>query len=289
MANSTVERKTDKGLGIKARRLIANIVLWFTCIVCLFWFLLLIVSASRSHSEISRGFSLVPGKYFFENFKNIFTGRYRLVAALRNSFVISASVAVLTTYFSCLTAYAIHAYDFKLKKFIFTFILMIMTIPAQVSTLGFLKMMNDFNMTDNFIPLIVPAIAAPATFFYMKQYMQSSLPLSLVEAARIDGSGEFHTFNKIVLPLMKPAIAVQAIFAFVGSWNNYFVPALLISKDNLKTLPIILAEIRNESFVNLDLGQVYAMILFCILPVVVVYIFLSKNIVQGIALGSVKG
>ncbi len=282
-------KKRNKGLGIKARRLIANIVLWLTCIMCLFWFVLLFMITTRSHSQISTGFSLVPGGHLIENFKNLFTSRYNALAALRNSFIIATATAVLTTYFSCLTAYAIHAYEFKGKNFIFTFILMIMTIPAQVSTLGFVKMINDANMTNNFIPLIVPAIAAPSTFFYMKQYMQSSLPLSLIEAARIDGSGEFHTFNQIVLPLMKPAIAVQAIFAFVGSWNNYFVPALLIDDEKMKTLPMLLAELRAADFTTLDYGMVYAMILFSILPVIVVYIFLSKSIVQGIALGSVKG
>ena len=98
-------------------------------------------------------------------------------------------------------------------------------IPTQVTALGFIRLMRSMNLMDSFIPLIVPAVAAPVTFFYMKQYMESTLPLSLIEAARIDGSGEFRTFNSIVLPLMKPAIAVQAIFGFVSSWNNYFTPA----------------------------------------------------------------
>ena len=111
-----------------------------------------------------------------------------------------------------MTAYAIHAYDFKLKKYIYPFILMIMMIPTQVTALGFIKLVSSMKLEDSFIPLIVPAIAAPVTFFYMKQYMESTLPLSLIEAARIDGSGEFHTFNTIVMPLMKPAIAVQMIF-----------------------------------------------------------------------------
>lgn len=103
-----------------------------------------------------------------------------------------------------MTAYAIHAYDFKLKKFIYPFILMIMMIPTQVTALGFIKLITGMGLMDSFIPLIVPAIASPVTFFYMKQYMESALPLSLIEAARIDGSGEFRTFNSIVLPLMKP-------------------------------------------------------------------------------------
>jgi multiple sugar transport system permease protein len=188
-----------------------------------------------------------------------------------------------------MTAYAIHVYDFKLKKFMFTFILMIMTIPTQVTALGFIQLVGNMGLDDTFIPLIVPSIAAPVVFFYMKQYMESSLPLSLVEAARIDGSGEFRTFNSIVLPLMKPAIAVQAIFTFVSSWNNYFTPALILHSDNKKTLPILIAQLRAADFLKFDMGQVYVTIAFSIFPVIVVYLLLSRFIVQGVAMGSVKG
>ena len=170
-----------------------------------------------------------------------------------------------------------------------TFILAIMTIPTQVTALGFIQLVADMKLEDNFIPLIIPAIAAPATFFYMKQYMESALPLSLVEAARIDGSGEFRTFNSIVLPLMKPAIAVQAIFTFVANWNNYFTPALVLHDDKMKTLPILIAQLRSADFLKFDMGQVYVTIAFSIFPVIIVYLFLSKYIVQGVAMGSVKG
>ena len=166
---------------------------------------------------------------------------------------------------------------------------MIMMVPTQVTALGFIKLVTGMNLLDSFIPLIVPTIASPVTFFYMKQYMESSLPLSLIEAARIDGSGEFRTFNSIVLPLMKPAIAVQAIFSFVSSWNNYFTPALILHSDKKKTLPILIAQLRAADWLKFDMGQVYVMIAFCIFPVIIVYLILSKHIVQGVALGSVKG
>jgi len=119
--------------------------------------------------------------------------------------------------------------------------------------------------------------------------MESTLPLALLEAARIDGSGEFRTFNSIVLPLMKPAIAVQAIFTFVSNWNNYFTPALILSDDNKKTLPILIAQLRSADFLKFDMGQVYMMIAFSIFPVIIVYLILSKHIVAGVAVGAVKG
>ena len=205
-----------------------------------------------------------------------------------NSLFVAVCSAVLCTYFSTMTAYAIHAYDFKLKKFMFTFILMVMMIPTQVTALGFVQQLRDWKLMNSFIPLIVPAIAAPVTFFYMKQYMESNLPLALVEAARIDGSGEFRTFNTIVLPLMKPAISVQAIFTFVSSWNNYFTPALIL-KEGKRTLPILIAELRSADWLKFDMGQVYVTIAFSIFPVILVYLFLSKFIVEGVTAGGVKG
>ncbi len=187
-----------------------------------------------------------------------------------------------------MTAYALHAYDFKLKKFLFTFILMIMMIPTQVTALGFINLVDDLHMMNTFWPLILPSIASPITFFYLKQYMEGALPLSLIEAARIDGSGEFRTFNGIVLPLMKPAIAVQAIFSFVSSWNNYFTPSLVLKDLNMKTLPILIAQLRSADWLKFDMGQVYMMIALSIFPVIIVYLILSKHIVSGIALGAVK-
>ena len=165
---------------------------------------------------------------------------------------------------------------------------MIMMIPSQVTALGFLQLIRNMNLEDNLIPLIIPAIAAPVTFFYMKQYMDSTLSLSLIEAARIDGAGELRIFNSVVLPLMKPAIAVQAIFTFVSSWNNYFTPALILHKDKIKTLPVLIAQLRSADFLKFDMGQVYVFIAFSIFPVIIVYLILSKNIVAGVALGGVK-
>ena len=171
----------------------------------------------------------------------------------------------------------------------FTFILMVMMIPTQVTALGFIQLIGKMGLDDKFTPLIVPAIASPAVFFYMKQYMDSVLPLSLVEAARIDGSGELRTFNSIVVPLMKPAIAVQAIFSFVTSWNNYFTPALVLHTDSKKTLPILIAQLRSADWLKFDMGQVYVMIAFSIFPVIIVYLILSRYIVGGLILGGVKG
>ena len=282
------ERKSS-GIGIHARRVLAYIVLIFISILCLFWFYVLFVNATRSHAQIQLGFSALPSGEFMNNWVHLGHSSQPVWNGLVNSVSCAAFRAIWTTYFSCMTAYAIHVYNFKLKNVMFTFILMIMMIPTQVTALGFYRLMMDWNLMDSFIPLIIPAIAAPVVFFYMKQYMDSSLPLEIVEASRIDGAGEFKTFNMMILPIMKPAIAVQAIFAFVQSWNNYFIPSLLLTENKKKTLPILIAQLRSADFLKKDMGQVYMMIAFSIFPVIVVYLLLSKHIVQGVALGSVKG
>lgn len=283
---------TDKKAGkdsIHARRAAAYVVLILISFLCLFWFYVLFVNATKTHAEIQRGFSFLPGKNMANNWNHLVHGTQPIVSGMINSIIISTLSAVLCTYFSAMTAYAIHVYDFKMKKFIFAFILAVMMIPSQVTALGFIQFMDKLHLTDTFIPLIVPSIAAPVTFYYMKQYMESTLPLAIIEAARIDGSGEFRTFNNIVLPIMKPAIAVQAIFTFVSSWNNYFVPALILKSDKKKTLPILIAQLRSADWLKFDMGQVYMMIAFSIFPVIIVYVILSRYIVQGIALGAVKG
>ena len=285
---SEVAQKNEKGLGVGTRRVIAYTVLIIVSFLCLFWFYVLFINATRSNADLTKGFRALPSTNLLKNWTGVLNGTQPIIRGMFNSLFVAVCSAVLCTYFSTMTAYAIHAYDFKLKKFMFTFILMVMMIPTQVTALGFVQQLRDWKLMNSFIPLIVPAVAAPVTFFYMKQYMESNLPLALVEAARIDGSGEFRTFNTIVLPLMKPAISVQAIFTFVSSWNNYFTPALIL-KEKKRTLPILIAELRSADWLKFDMGQVYVTIAFSIFPVILVYLFLSKFIVEGVTAGGVKG
>ena len=284
------ERKTGFSLSVGARRIIAYITLIVFTLLCLFWFYLLFVNATRSKAQLNQGFTLIPSRYALKNFYNLFhNSNLPILQGLVNSFFVAFCTAALSTYFSAMTAYAIYAYDFRFKKAVFTFILAIMMIPTQVTALGFLRLLREIDLMDSFIPLIVPGIAAPAVFFYMKQYMEYNLPKELLESARIDGAGELRTFNQIVIPLMKPATAVQGVFSFVASWNNYFVPALVLKTDVKKTLPILIATLRSADFLKFDMAQVYMFIFMAILPVIIVYIFMGRKIVAGLTSGAVKG
>lgn len=273
----------------RIRSIVAHVVLIILSFMCLFFFYVLIVNASHSHAELQKGFSALPGKYFWKNLMNVANDRsFPMFRGILNSIIVSGCSAVLCTYFSSLTAYGLYAYDFKARNVAFTFIMAILVMPTQVTAMGFLRLITKMGLYDSLLPLIIPSVASPAVFYFMYSYLQSSLPMSLVEAARIDGSGEFRTFNSIVLPIMKPAIAVQAIFTFVGSWNNYFVPALVIQSKSKMTVPILIATLRGADYMNFDMGKIYMMITVAIVPIIIVYLLLSKFIIAGVTLGGVK-
>lgn len=288
---STAELKVHTSTAtLTISRVISYTVLILLILVCLFPFYILIINATRSNPEIMSGFSFLPGESFAANWRNLLSDEnIPVLRAMFNSLLISGCCAALTTYFSAMTAYGLYAYQFKAKNFAFTFIMLVMMVPMQVSALGFIRLVTDMNMMDTFYPLILPSIAAPVVFFYMKQYMESVLPLEIVEAARCDGSNEFRTFNTIVLPVIKPALAVQAIFSFVSSWNNYFMPALIINSKANKTIPILIAQLRSADYMKFDLGKVYMLICLAIIPLLIIYILLSKHIIKGVTLGSIKG
>ena len=271
------------------RTVIAYIVLILLTFLCLFLFYILIINCTRSHQQLQAGFSFLPGSSFMKNFNNVIhDAKLPVLSGIKNSLIVSTCTAILATYFSTLTAYGLYAYDFKLKKPAFVFIMLILVMPTQVSAMGFLNIITKMGMLNTLYPLILPSIAAPAVFYFMYSYMQSSLPMELVEAARIDGCNEFKIFNTIVIPIMKPAIAVQAIFQFVFNWNNYFIPALVLQDNSKRTLPILIAMLRSADFLKFDMGKVYMLITIAIVPIIIVYIMLSRYIVAGVAIGGVK-
>ena len=142
-------------------------------------------------------------------------------------------------------------------------------------------------MTNNFLALILPSIAAPAMVFFMRQFMIPALPIDIINSARIDGAREFYTFNKIVIPIMKPAIATQAIFSFVSSWNNLFLPLILLTNQDKYTMPIMVSLLKGDIY-KTEYGAIYCGLLLTVLPLFIVYFLLSKYIIAGVALGGVK-
>ncbi len=276
--------------GILLSKTIRNLVCIFLCILSLIPFWIMFVNATRASVDIQSSFSLIPSTHIIENFNKLVAECNANVPLWRymiNSLVIAVFSTTFCVYFSTLTAYGVSVYRFKGRDFSWAFIMAIMMIPVQVSSIGFFKFMYQLGLSDSYIPLILPAIAAPATVFFMKQFMASSLPLEIIDSARIDGSGEFHTFNKIAVPLMKPAVATQAIFCFIASWNNFYTPSMILSSQSKYTLPMFVQLMRGERF-RTDYGIIYAGLVITIIPIFIAYFALSKYIIEGVALGGVK-
>ncbi len=300
MADSYNYSNADYRRKVRMHSIIRFIVCLLLTIICLLPIYIILINATRASADISReGIALLPGTNLIKNFQNMTDPEYangvyyrvfNLFTGYRNSLLIAGSTTILTVFFSAMTAYGLTVYDFKGKKFATTFILMIMMVPTQVVSTGFLEFMASIKLLNNYIPLIIPAIAAPATVFFMLQYMKSSFPLDIVEAARIDGCSEFRTFMQISLPIFKPAFAVQAIFAFVANWNNFYTPSMLLVNGDasMRTMPMMVAGIMGLSTTT-DYGVQNLAVILSILPIVIIYLLLSKFIIKGVALGAVKG
>ena len=277
---------------LRRQTIIRTAVCVFFCIVSLRPFLLLVSNSTRTSDAIKAGISLLPSTHFLENWKNLMIKQNGMQITLQraalNSLMITVPGTFCAVYFSAMTAYGIHVYDFKMKKAAWAFIMAIMMVPSQITVIGFYRFMLKLGLVDTYIPLIIPTIASPAVVFFMKQYMESTLSVEMIEAARIDGSGEYRTFNRIILPIIKPAVATQAIFQFIAQWNNLFTPTIMLTSDSKKTLPMFVQLLSSNQF-RTDYGVVYVGLFVTIIPLVIVYLILSKYIVAGVALGGVKG
>lgn len=273
--------------GLKISRTIIYIVCILLSLLSILPFWIMFVNATRSTAEIQSGLSLLPSTHFMSNLQVLLDKSFDPLQGFLNSLIISSSATLLTVYFSSLAAYGLVTYNWKLRKPFFTFILCVMMIPSQASAIGFYQFMYKLHWTNSFLPLILPAIAAPAVVFFMRQYLLATLSPEIVEAARVDGSGEFKTFNRIILPLMIPAVATQAIFAFVANWNNLFMPLILLTQKEKYTMPIMVSLLRGDIY-KTEFGSIYMGLALTALPLFVVYFLLSRYIIAGVALGGVK-
>ena len=250
-----------------------------------FW--IMMVNATRNTQAIQQSVSLIPSTFLGSNWNILTSKNFNVAIGFKNSAIIAFGSTILSVYFSAMTAYGFKVYQFKGSKFLYAVVMAIIMIPGQVTGTGFFMFMYQLGLTNNYIPLIIPAIAAASTVFFFRQYLEANFQISLVEAARIDGAGEFFTFNRIVLPIMLPAMATMGIMAVIGSWNNYLTPLMLFTKPDLKTLPMMVQELRGDIY-RTEYGSIYLGLTLTALPLIIVYFAFSKYIIAGVALGGVK-
>ena len=285
---AAVYNKTFLGMDVSGWLLFVLCIIF--AIICLFPIWLMIVNATRSTTQIQQvggAAALVPSKYFFYNVQALIDAGFDILGGFVNSMVIALSSTFLCVYFSALTAYGFVGYEFKFKNALFAILLSTMLIPGQLGMIGWYQLVTDLNMYDTWIPLIVPAIASSTTVFFLKQYFEASFSKNIIEAARIDGSNEFNTFNKIIIPISVPALATMAIFSFVYSWNNYMGPLMILNSEELFTLPLWINKLNTFNH-EIDYGALYAGLVISVLPLIIIYLCFSKFIVAGISLGGVK-
>lgn len=275
------------GIGYKIKKGILYFLLILLAAACLFPFLLMMVNATRSGSEIVTSFTLIPSTHIKENWDTVFQ-YFNLFKGMWNSVKVAIPATLLTAYFSALTAYALAMYKFKGSNLIFMVILIFMMIPGQLSLIGFYNLCTKLHLVNTYIPLIIPAIAAPGTVFFLRQYVMSVMPPSLIEAARIDGAKELYIFHRIAIPIMSPGIATMSIMGFIGNWNAYLMPMIILNKNEKFTLPVMMATLRSSTDITANQGAIYLAVAISVIPILLVFAFFSKYIISSIAAGAVK-
>ncbi|MDQ3542877.1 MAG: carbohydrate ABC transporter permease [Actinomycetota bacterium] len=239
-----------------------------------------VLSSMKSRNELAeRTPSLLPDQLSLSNYTEALD-RFDFVRYFTNSVIVTVAATLLTLTINSMAAFALAKYNFRGRNALFLLTLATIMIPLQVILLPVYRVVSDLGMTNSLLGLIIPPAATPTGVFLLRQYMLS-LPDELLEAARIDGAGELRIFLRIVLPLCRPALAVVAIFSVIWRWNDFLWPRIVAQKESVHTLPVALARMNSELVVPFNL--VLAMSVMSILPVIILFLLMQRQIISGIA------
>lgn len=274
-------------IGYTIKKTILYVCITLLAVICLTPFAMMMVNATRTSDQIVKGFSLIPGTALAHNWEVVFS-YFNLFKGMLNSLIVALPATFLGAYFPAMTAYGLACYDFKGNKLIFWVILVFMMIPGTLSMIGFYQLCSTLHITNSYIPLIVPAVAGTGTVFFLRQYIISSLSPSLVEAARMDGASELYIFHRVVIPIVFPAIATFSIMSFIGNWNSYLMPMIILNSPQKYTLPVQLASLRSSTDITENYGAIYLCIAISMIPIILVFITFSKYIISSVSAGAVK-
>ncbi|OFW63470.1 MAG: sugar ABC transporter permease [Actinobacteria bacterium RBG_19FT_COMBO_36_27] len=277
--------KRKFNLGVFIARLFLYIFLIVLAVICFTPFYIMIINATRSTQAINLGVSLIPGKAFLENYRTMLNS-LPIWKGFLNSLTIAIPSTILAGYFGALTAYGFSKFRFKGSRILFWVVLATLMIPPQLGIVGYFQLTVKLHMINTYWALILPTIATAATVFFIKMYIDANVDFALIEAARVDGSSEFRTFNTIVLPIAFPAVATMSILNFIFSWNNYLTPLVLLFDQNKYTLPIMITLVKGQFKQNL--GAQYVAVTIAIVPILLAFTIFSKYIIGGISAGALK-
>ncbi|WP_454299274.1 carbohydrate ABC transporter permease [Salana multivorans] len=222
---------------------------------------------------------ILPNSWSLQNYTDAL-GQFDFVRYISNSILVTIGATILTLIVNSMAAYALSKYNFRGKTALFLLTLATIMIPLQVILIPVYQVVASLGLVNNLWGLIIPAAATPTGVFLLRQYMLG-IPDELIEAARVDGSGEFRTFLQIVLPLCRPALAVVAIFSVMWRWNDFLWPLLVAQSEKVYTLPVALARFNAQETVPFNL--ILAMSVVSIVPVLIIFLFFQRQIATGIA------
>lgn len=282
------QKETTKAIVLKHfLHALAYIFTFAIALTAFYPFFVMLISSTHDTYDIVSRINILPGDQIVRNFMRL--SKYiDLRRGFLNSAFLAVTTAALQIYFTAMAGYAFSKFSFRGKKFLFGVVLVAMMLPGQIHIIGFYKQVQDMKLINSYVPIIIPAIADCFAVFFYKQFLDSSLPNELIEAAIADGAKETMIFHRIVLPMMKSALITEGVMNFIGSWNSYLRPLILLNDKNRMTLPLLIATVRDG--MHADYGAQYVGLVISVIPLVIIFIFSSKVIMNNISIGSaVKG
>ena len=228
---------------------------------------------------------LLPSATTLDNYHEMF-GRTGMARNFANSVLVSVAITLGSLLVNTLAGYAFAKLRFAGRERIFQLLLAALVIPAQVAMLPLFLLMKQLGLVNSYGGVIVPALAGVFGIFLVRQYARS-IPDELLEAARIDGAGEWRIFFRIVLPMLKPVLVTLAIFTFMAAWNDFMWPLIVLTDQEHYTLPVALASLSREHIMDVEMMMAGAVV--TVLPVLLLFLLLQRYYIQGLLLGSVKG
>lgn len=269
----------------KTKSVILGVVLVLISVISLIPFWLMFSMSTYKSELIFQNNPMIPSDFLMENLKTIFSSNF--VQSYLNSFFISASVMVLSVLICAMAGYAMNVYEFRLKKVVNIFIMMTMMVPTQIGIIGYMIEMRNLKINNTLLPMICVWLASGLGAYWMVSFVKSGLPMELVESARIDGAGEMRIFGSIAIPCIKPGILTLCLLQFLWSWNSYMYPLVFVNKPENYTIPIFVKSLA--SAYRTDYGAQLAGLTLSTIPVLILFLFGSKNFIKGITAGAVKG